>query len=152
MYPYFYPSYFSPTKAGATGMNPSSMGNAGMVGAGMGAAQPGMTELPPVLGKTPGSPVEPVTPAPYTMQSSPVTFDQEPGPPVTTDIGFTQAYLKTQIGKRVRVEFLIGTNMITDRIGELVGVGISYILLRLIETDDILLCDIYSIKFVTIYH
>lgn len=65
---------------------------------------------------------------------------------------FTPGFLRTQIGRRVRVEFLIGTNgPMVDRIGTLLGVGASYILIRPIDTDDVLLCDIYSIKFVTFY-
>ena len=39
---------------------------------------------------------------------------------------------------------------LVDRTGTLLAVGASYILLRLIESDDIMMCDIYSIKFVTI--
>jgi hypothetical protein len=64
---------------------------------------------------------------------------------------YTPGYMKTQIGKKVRVEFLIGSNGTTDRVGTLMGVGASYILIRLEETDDIMLCDLYSIKFVTFY-
>lgn len=67
------------------------------------------------------------------------------------DPEFTQGYLRQNIGKKVRVEFLIGTNMLTDRVGTLTDVGISYIILLLAETDDLLLCDIYSIKFVTFF-
>jgi len=161
MYPYFYPSYFNPTKMnpnvakstgmGNVGMGDAGMGPTGMGNAGMGPGQQDMDQLPPVPGTTSGSPVEPVTPTPITMHGAPADFQQEPGLPVTTDIEFTQAYLRTQIGKKVRVEFLIGTNMTTDRIGTLIGVGVSYILLRPAETDDILMADIYSIKFVTIY-
>jgi hypothetical protein len=65
---------------------------------------------------------------------------------------FVPGFLRTQIGRKVRVEFLIGTGTTTDRIGTLVGVGASYILIRLEETDDILMADLYSIKFVTFYH
>lgn len=79
-------------------------------------------------------------------------FEQAPGAPVQTDTAYTQGYLKTQIGKRVRIEFLIGTNMLTDRIGTLMEVGISYVIIQPVETDDLLLADIYAIKFVTIYH
>ena len=50
----------------------------------------------------------------------------------------------------MRVEFLIGTNNLTDRVGILEDVGASYILLRSIENDNIVYCDIYSIKFITI--
>lgn len=92
---------------------------------------------------------------PQTMQmpmtgAAPVDFDMMPTTPVL-DIEYTQGYLKTQIGKRVKVEFLIGTNMLVDREGTLVDVGISYIIINEVETDDLLLCDIYSIKFVRFY-
>ena len=50
----------------------------------------------------------------------------------------------------MRVEFLIGTNNMTDRIGILEDVGASYILLRSFENDSVVYCDIYSIKFITI--
>jgi hypothetical protein len=65
---------------------------------------------------------------------------------------YMPGYLRTQIGRRVRVEFLIGTNGTTDRAGTLIGVGASYILIRPIDTDDIMLCDLYSIKFVTFFY
>jgi hypothetical protein len=58
--------------------------------------------------------------------------------------------LREQIGKLMRVEFLIGTTNLTDRIGILEDVGASYILLRSIESDNLIYCDIYSIKFITI--
>lgn len=79
-------------------------------------------------------------------------FEYEPGAPVQQDVNYTQGYLKTQIGRYVKVEFLIGTNMLIDREGTLVDVGISYIIIREAETDDLVLADIYSIKFVKIYY
>lgn len=83
--------------------------------------------------------------------AAPVDFDMLPTTPVL-DIEYTQGYLKTQIGKRIKVEFLIGTNMLVDREGTLTDVGISYIIINEVETDDLLLCDIYSIKFVRFYY
>lgn len=71
---------------------------------------------------------------------------------ITDSIEYTQGYLKTKIGKRVRVEFLIGTSSMQDRTGTIVDVGISYIVLSQEETNTLLLCDIYSIKFVTFYN
>ncbi|MCX7749115.1 MAG: hypothetical protein N2645_19820 [Clostridia bacterium] len=65
---------------------------------------------------------------------------------------YTQGYLKSKIGSRVKVEFLIGTNMLVDREGTLVEVGTSYIVIREVDTDDLLLCDMYSIKFVRFYY
>ena len=63
---------------------------------------------------------------------------------------YTPAFLREQIGKLMRVEFLIGTNNLADRIGVLEDVGASYILLRSFENDSLVYCDIYSIKFITI--
>lgn len=71
-------------------------------------------------------------------------------PEVLTNNIYTPAFLREQIGKLVRVEFLIGTNNLTDRTGILEDVGVSYILLRAIDSGNLLYCDIYSIKFVSI--
>lgn len=71
-------------------------------------------------------------------------------PELLTNNIYTPAFLREQIGKLVRVEFLIGTNNLTDRIGILEDVGTSYILLRAIESNVLTYADIYSIKFVTI--
>lgn len=62
---------------------------------------------------------------------------------------YTPAYLRRNIGKVIRVEFLIGDNM-TDRVGRLVEVGASYIVLEVAAQFTHIMCDLYSIKFVTI--
>ncbi len=73
-------------------------------------------------------------------------------PPVTVQSPlYTPGFLRTQIGRRMRVEFLIGTGTLVDRTGTLVAVGASYILIRLVDSDDVMMCDIYSIKFATIF-
>ncbi len=71
-------------------------------------------------------------------------------PEIFTNPIYTPAFLRQQIGKLMRVEFLIGTNNMTDRIGILEDVGESYILLRSFENDSLVYCDIYAIKFITI--
>ena len=71
-------------------------------------------------------------------------------PEMLTNNIYTPAFLRENIGKLMRVEFLIGTNNLTDRIGILEDVGASYILLRSLESDTLVYCDIYSIKFITI--
>ena len=71
-------------------------------------------------------------------------------PETVTNELYTPAFLRQHIGKLVRVEFLIGTNYLEDRTGILVEVGASYIVLRSIQDGNLLYCDIYSIKFVTI--
>lgn len=80
-----------------------------------------------------------------------VTFTETSGSPVFQDTRYLQGYLRTLIGRSVRVEFLIGTQQLRDRQGTLLEVGISYIVLREAETDDNVMCDLFSIKFVTVF-
>ncbi len=61
------------------------------------------------------------------------------------------AFLRTQIAMPLKVEFLIGTNLFIDKLGTLVAVGINYIILRETKSSNHVVCDMYSIKFVTIY-
>ena len=75
---------------------------------------------------------------------------QENRPETLKNPIYTPAFLREQIGKLMRVEFLIGTNNLVDRIGILEDVGASYILLRSFENDSLVYCDIYAIKFITI--
>ena len=71
-------------------------------------------------------------------------------PEILTNNIYTPAFLRENIGKLMRVEFLIGTNNLVDRTGILIDVGASYILLRALESDVITYADIYYIKFITI--
>lgn len=63
---------------------------------------------------------------------------------------YTPAFLRKHIGRLVKVEFLIGTSFLEDRTGILLEVGASYIVLRSVQDNNLLYCDIFSIKFVTI--
>lgn len=81
------------------------------------------------------------------MDPQSTTNDALENPTMSPD--FIAGYLKGQIGKMVKVEFLIG-NATTDRTGVLVKVGVSYIIIRPFDTNGVMLCDLYSIKFVTI--
>jgi hypothetical protein len=113
-----------------------------------------MYPMPPSMPMSSNNP-EPMmpneeVPMPPTTQLPP-DFEIEPGPPVQDDINYTQGYLRSQIGEYVKIEFLIGTNMLVDREGKLIDVGISYVVLQEPETDNFLMADIYSIKFVEIF-
>jgi hypothetical protein len=66
----------------------------------------------------------PVAPGATTPGGLPITSDMlTPTFVSTSDIEFTQGFLKTQIGQRVLVEFLIGTGTLIDRSGILEKVG-----------------------------
>lgn len=78
-------------------------------------------------------------------------LDEAPLTNTVQDQAFTQGFLKTLIGKRIRATFLIGTQMLTDRVGILTDVGVSYIVINPEGTNIRTMCDLYAIKFVDIY-
>jgi hypothetical protein len=97
-----------------------------------------------------------MTPSPSTTQPPsgmplPTMDEQSMQSPTLTNINFTQAYLRTLIGRNVRVSFLIGTSLLVDRVGTLMEVGISYIVLKQLDANISTMADLYSIKFVDIY-
>lgn len=85
-------------------------------------------------------------------QSAPITPTTQPYPITGESLQYLNGFLRTQIGRAVNVSFLIGTNTVTDRNGILLGVGANYILLNEAETDDLLACDFYNIKFIKFYY
>lgn len=101
-----------------------------------------------VTASSPAAPHVPVLPGAIPAQAGVPISDQVPS--TLQNTFFTPGFLRTQIGRRMRVEFLLGTNLLTDRTGTLAAVGASYIVLRLVDSDDLMMCDIFSIKFVTI--
>jgi len=129
-------------------LNGSFMG--GINGSSMGVPQPSQM-LPATLPAAASTaPMVPSAPGLNGTAAVPVTPGWTQLPTTVESVLFTPGFLRTQIGRRVRVEFLIGTNNLTDRTGTLVAVGASYILIRPIDSDDLMMCDMYSIKFVTI--
>lgn len=108
--------------------------------------QPGIQSA--VMGT--GASMQQMTPA--TTQLSPVTEATQSTQMGADGLEFLNGFLRTQVGKRVKIEFLIGTNTFTDKSGVLLGVGANYIIIREASTDDFLTCDFFNIKFVTIYN
>ena len=66
-------------------------------------------------------------------------------------IQYMNGFLRTQIGRYMRVEQLIGAGTLEDRYGFLVGVGNNYLLLQDISNGNVSLVDIYTVKYVYIY-
>jgi hypothetical protein len=116
----------------------------------------------PVYGPSPTTPTGPQgaqtgisTQMPSGMNPSdlaPITALNQPMPITTQSLQYINGFLRTQIGKKVTVDFLIGTGTLVDKTGTLLGVGANYIVINEIETDDLLICDFYSIKFVKVYY
>ena len=71
------------------------------------------------------------------------------GPPTISDKQYIPGYLTTLIGKNVRAEFVIGTSQYMDKTGILREVGANYFILEDYITHALIMCDLYSVKFIT---
>lgn len=77
----------------------------------------------------------------------PIAFEQ--GPPPVMNREYIAGYLTTLIGKGVRAEFAISTGLFLDKAGILREVGVNYFVLEDMITRARIMCDLYSVKFVT---
>ncbi len=68
------------------------------------------------------------------------------------NLQYMNGFLRTQIGKYLRVDQLVTSTQIENRFGYLVGVGLNYILLQQAGTGNISAVDYYSIKYVYVYY
>ncbi len=66
-------------------------------------------------------------------------------------IQYMNGFLRTQIGRYMRVEQMIGSDSTEDRYGFLVGVGNNYVLLQDISNGNVAIVDLYTIKYVYMY-
>lgn len=66
--------------------------------------------------------------------------------------GSMQLILSQNIGEYVVVEFLIGTERLMRKQGLLYLVGTSYVTLYDDQSNNFIVCDIFSIKFVYFYY
>lgn len=83
---------------------------------------------------------------------APITSMTQPQSIPAESLQYMNGFLRTQVGRPVQVDFLVGTNSIVTRSGVLLAVGANFILINETETDDILACDFYNIKFVRFYY
>ena len=132
-----------------------------------GPTHPSSRPQPPEWSFSNAPPVtQPITPSvtqqitPMVTQPSPFAEKTEPsdmgrtmfrqGPPPSTDIEYIPGYLASHIGKNVRAEFIVGSYQYTDKTGKLVAVGANYFVLEDVNSHTLIMCDLYSVKFVTI--
>ncbi len=94
---------------------------------------------------TPGAPSFSVPPNPLLPPGYQETLDYN-------SLQYANGFYRTQIGRYVRVEQLLGSNSMTTQEGFLIGVGYNYIILQEGYTGNILVVDIYSIKNMYVYY
>lgn len=93
----------------------------------------------------------PSTQAPSTQERPRQTLNQsmDQGPPRLTDINYIPGYLQSIIGQGVRAEFILGNTIYLDKTGVLKEVGVNYFILEDFISGGLVMCDLYSVKFVT---
>jgi len=84
----------------------------------------------------------------YLAPVAPISFEQ--GPPPVMDKNYIAGYLASNIGKNIRAEFAISTGLFLDKAGVLREVGVNYFVLQDYISKALVMCDLYSVKFVTI--
>ncbi|MBR5230253.1 MAG: hypothetical protein IKW01_05275 [Firmicutes bacterium] len=67
-------------------------------------------------------------------------------------VQYMNGFLRTQIGRGVLVQQLIGSGNTVDRYGFLVGMGNNYLLLQDFSDGNIMVIDFYTVKYVYIYY
>lgn len=77
-----------------------------------------------------------------------ITDFSKPFPVTAESIQYLNGFIRTQIGRRAQIQFLMGNAELVEKDGFLLGVGANYILLNEIGTNDITACDFYNIKFI----
>ena len=65
---------------------------------------------------------------------------------------YLNGFIRTQIGRRVSIDFLLGGDFLTTKTGYLLAVAQNYLLLNELDTNDITACDIYTMKFIRFYY
>ncbi len=81
-----------------------------------------------------------------------ITDINNPYPVSAQSIQYLNGFIRTQIGRRVSIDFLVGSNTIVTKSGYLLGVASNYILINELDTNDITTCDFYNIKFIRFYY
>ena len=77
-----------------------------------------------------------------------ITDFSKPYPVTAESLQYMNGFIRTQIGRRAQIQFLMGNAELVEKDGFLLGVGANYILINEIGTNDITACDFYNIKFI----
>lgn len=97
----------------------------------------------------PSTPLSPSIPSPY---SAPITPSTQQGPPPVTESDYIPGFLASNIGRNVKAEFIVGTSQYVEKVGKLIRVGVNFFVLQDINSRTNIMCDLYSVRFVTILY
>lgn len=81
-----------------------------------------------------------------------ITDISNPYPVTRESLQYLNGFIRTQIGRRISIDFLIGSNNMVTKSGYLLAVATNYIIINELDTNDITTCDFYNIKFIRFYY
>ena len=88
----------------------------------------------------------------FTVPQTPMTTQQFQETIDSTDVQSYLGFMRTQMGRYMRIEQLMGSNNIEQRFGFLVGLGTNYIILQEITSGNIMVVDLFTIRLTYIYY
>ena len=88
----------------------------------------------------------------FTVPQTPMTTQQFQETIDSTDVQSYLGFMRTQLGRYMRIEQLMGSNNIEQRFGFLVGLGTNYIILQEITSGNIMVVDLFTIRLTYIYY
>lgn len=126
----------------------------------------GVINVPQILGNGNMDNMSPtgvagLKPAPERLDTIPISQDVIQGASTPAggigaeqndSIEYLNGLIRTQIGRRASIDFLLGTSGMVTKDGYILGVGSNYILINEVDTDDITACDFYNIKFIRFFY
>lgn len=81
-----------------------------------------------------------------------ITEYNQPFPVTGESIQYLNGFMRTQIGRRIELQMLVGSDTVVTKEGYLLGIGANFILINELGTNDITSCDFYNIKFVRYFY
>ncbi len=97
------------------------------------------------------SPIPTVIPPPphFSVPSNPLLPEEYKEILSYESLQYMNGFLRTQIGKECLVMMVLGASgNVISRLGYLIGVGVNYLLLQDPCSEEILVCDFYSVRMV----
>lgn len=88
----------------------------------------------------------------FTVPQTPMTTQEFQETVDSTDVQSYLGFMRTQLGRYMRIEQLMGSNNIEQRFGFLVGLGTNYIILQEITSGNIMVVDLFTIRLTYIYY
>jgi hypothetical protein len=67
-------------------------------------------------------------------------------------IQYLNSFARTQIGRMVQVNFMMGTNTVQTLEGTLLGVGTNFLLINERGTRNVTACDFYNVKYIRFFY